>query len=101
MSKKSSSGSALSVLAIRWLSTAWLLLWLSRRPGRLPPAAAADGSSNRRPCAPETLADSDNATQLERRNAAEESHFFGDEKQVNRLRESDDYEEGLRCAHIS
>lgn len=60
MSKKSSSGSALSALAIRWLSTAWLLFWLSLRPGKLPPAA--DDSSNRRPWAPETLADSDKAT---------------------------------------
>lgn len=63
MSKKSSSGSALSALAIRWLSTAWLLFWLSLRPGRLPPAA--DVSSTRRPCAPDTFADSDTATERE------------------------------------
>lgn len=59
--KKSSSGSALSALAIRWLSTAWLLFWLSLRPGRLPPAA--DDSSIRRPWAPETLAESDTAAE--------------------------------------
>lgn len=61
MSKKSSSGSALSVLAMRWLSTAWLPFWLSLRPGRLPPAA--DDSSSRRPWAPETFADSDMAAE--------------------------------------
>lgn len=58
MSKKSSSGSALSALAMRWLSTAWLLFWFSLKPGRLPPDAA--DSSNRRPC--DTFADSDAAT---------------------------------------
>lgn len=59
ISKKSSSGSALSGLAIRWLSTAWLLFWLSLRPGRLPPVA--EDSSNRLPWACETFADSETA----------------------------------------
>lgn len=48
MSKKSSSGSLLSALAMSWLSTSWLLFWSSSNPGSVPMLARC--SSSRRPC---------------------------------------------------
>lgn len=48
MSKKSSSGSLVSALAMSWLSTSWLLFRSSSNPGSVPMLARC--SSSRRPC---------------------------------------------------